>query len=176
MCATGDLQMHSMMGTPFTQQYQFSANLIPGFADFSSAFDQYRIIGIEARFVPTTMPSAPFTTAIGSCLLVAAADLDGDSDPITEQSMFSYDKKQRIMLGPGQAGLLAFKPCFVGIAANTAGGTVPAVVGDPDQWIEMAYDNLVYNGLRVLITPVPSTAWIVWDLYFEYTIEFRTPI
>jgi hypothetical protein len=141
-----------------------------GYAACQAAFDQYRIVGIEFMFKTMQGPAPPSITATANVHLLAAVDLDSATPPSVYGDIAQYDKKVRILLSPGQSGVLAFQPSPIG-SLDTGTGAQLAQVMDPDVWIDFANDTVRYYGLKYLLTQDTTTTQLRWDLWAEITYE-----
>jgi hypothetical protein len=151
--------------------FGFSAADTTGFSSLSAAFDQYRIVSIECIFKPLNSLNVPATSDTG-VVLIAAVDFDTASAPAAFTTLAQYDKQLRILLGQGQAGVLAFRPNPL-LTFPSAGGD-SAILPPTDSWIDSGDGTVNYAGLRVIVTQAPSSALTRWRLFAEYTIEYRS--
>jgi hypothetical protein len=150
--------------------FTFKMSDAPGYASLQTAFDQYRIIGIEFIFKALNTPTAPTTTGQCTSHLLAAVDLDSVAAPTTYGDIGQFDKRSRILLSPGQSGVLAFKPSPIGDVDNTLGAAATLVL-KPDAWMDFADPTVKYYGLKYLITQNATTAQTRWELWAEMTYE-----
>jgi hypothetical protein len=168
--------INSSSSADFAAGYSFQAGLVPQFNDYTAVYDSYRIVGIEARFIAITVPPGVLSTPVGTACLIAAVDLDSDTVPVSLGDLLGYDKKQRMMLGPGQSGVFGFRPSPQGALVNSSGVNSPAAIMDSSTWIDCAKDDIEFFGLKVFIDQEPTASVNMWRLMFEYTFEFRCPI
>jgi len=148
----------------------FKISDLPGYSALQSAFDQYRIIGVEFNFKTMQGPPAPSISATANVHLIAAVDFDSATPPSTYGDLAQYDKKFRILCGPGQSGTIAFKPSPIG-SLDTSTGAQLASVLSPMTWIDFANDTVRYYGLKYYLTQDTTTTQLRWDLWAEVTYE-----
>jgi hypothetical protein len=150
------------------------ADLVGALA-LQTAFDQYRIRGVEFMFKPLTQPSVPTTNPTSNSFLIAAVDLDSAGTSSLYSDLAQYDKRQRLLLSPGQAGVIAFSPCPIAEVDATSGAASAGVI-TPNTWIDFAVTDVRYYGLKWLITQqaVGSTAFVRWEMWAEVTYECRS--
>lgn len=148
----------------------FKINDCPGYASLQTAFDQYRIKNIEFIFKCLNTPTAP--TFSGQCTshLIAAVDLDSVSAPSTYGDLAQFDKRSRILLSPGQSGILAFCPSAIADVDNTV-GAAPSMILKGDAWLDFADPTVKYYGIKYLITQNATTSHSRWELWAEVTYE-----
>ncbi len=150
--------------------FTFKISDCPGYASLQTAYDQYRIIGIEFLFKALNTPTAPTTTGQCTSHLLAAVDLDSVAAPTTYGDLAQFDKRSRILLSPGQSGCLAFKPSAIGDVDNTLGAAASLVLKS-DAWMDFADPTVKYYGIKYLITQNATTAQTRWELWAELTYE-----
>jgi hypothetical protein len=144
-----------------------------GYASLQGAFDQYRIVGVEMMFKPINGIAPPGTGASGDAFLIAAVDLDSIVAPTVYGDLAQFDKKNRILVAPGQTGVLSFQPSPLGVVENSAGTTSIATVLSPSGWIDFAV-IAKYYGLKTLLTQTTTTTTNRWEMWAEITYECRS--
>jgi len=140
------------------------STIIPDFAQLAAVFDQYRIVKIQAWFVPRTTTSTSNATNLGQA--VSVVDYD---DGASLGSFAAGTEYENSLIGPGNCGhYREFKP-HIALAAYQ--GTFVGFANVSDEWIDASYGTVQYFGLKVGVSATDSA--YVWDLECRVHSEWR---
>lgn len=158
-------------GVGFSQL--FKLNLLPDFSDFTKLFDQYRIIGVNLRYVPkqnvNSFQVGPSSSGAGQLLTVI--DLDDVTVPTQIDDILQYEN-MAMTTSMGELHQRCFKPA---VDAEVYGAA--ATIGYSPRrnvWLDCNSSQVEHYGIRGWATAMGgSTAIATWDLYIDYFLEFR---
>jgi hypothetical protein len=140
----------------------FTLGALPASTDFTSLFDQYRIIQVTVRFIPLA------GAGTGSNPLVTAIDYDDSTAPTAVTDLFQYDSV--IFSQPGTTVERTLKPRVA--TAAYSGAFTSFASADPNLWIDVASPNVQYYGLKYGIAAATG-ATANWSLLIEYVLQCR---
>lgn len=162
--------------------FGISLSSVPGYTEFVSMFDQYRIDAYRVRFVPQcTQMFLSSTSTPGTSNIIEApfyyvfqdtnnpGSIGGLSDALQYQGVVSkrFDQPHSVYMRPRPE-----------TAVQTSGGTVNAItpVGQ-NPWIDTAFFNAVHNGVRVYVPVSPwnnsSSGAIRIAVFVDVWLSFR---
>lgn len=152
---------------------EFALNNLVNVTEFTSLFDQYRILGINIRFIPkvnVTMPGLGPATP-GAPQLITVIDYDNASAPPAIDEVLQYEN-MALTTANGEIHQRCFKPAVTPEIFQTALAT--GYASRRDQWLDCNSDAVPHYGIRGWVTPAGAAGanW-TWDCYVDYFIEFR---
>ncbi len=165
----------SRFRTPFTLSaqptlesvYAFTFTLadLPGASEFTTLFDQYRIVQVVAMFRPVTVPT------LSPNIIISAIDYD-DAGPASVATLREY--QTAMSLPPGTGFTRIINPRLT-IAAYS--GTFTSYALPPAQtWVDVASPNVQYYGLKISVPPLVSgSSFDIGTVDFKYMVQFRNP-
>ncbi len=154
--------------------YVFQVDDLPGYTALLGSFDQYRLIMVELIVKSIVTPALPGLTANGDSHLLMAVDFDNNSAPTSLGELAQYGKQTRILLGPGQSGVLQFEPTTkttVDDGASTFGAILPRLT-----WIDFVAPATVYYGVKYFIPQSTTTSVTRWSVWAEVTYQCRSQV
>jgi len=152
--------------------YSFSTVFtdVPDNANYSSAFDQYRINSIEYHLLPCSQASLP-ATAPGYSFAMIYHDYDDTATPTSQAAARSY--ANMAIVGPGEKHSRKIRPhCAVamtssGAASISGAGNVVA------PWIDTTSTAIPHYGLKIVVTQSNSTNINTWYLWARISLSLR---
>jgi len=122
---------------------------LPNIAELSRLFDQYRITGIKLQFSQTTNTS---DTVNPGMVFGTSINLDGGATPATWDTLLQRSNTRVTPWSSAGGSLprrsLFLRPRFPNIIQAVAGGGANATaLGNPKQWIDMAFLQVPHYGL-----------------------------
>jgi len=143
--------------------YSFSLSNLPGNTDFSTLFDEYRLIQFTVQFIPSA------ETAVGQPLYTII-DPDDANIPGSLGVVLQYDTLAVTPPGhylertfQGKTSSAAYTGTFSGFTNN-----------DPNVWIDSASNNVLYYGLKYYIPAAASNA-STWYPLVTVVVQCRKP-
>jgi len=157
------------LDTIYAQSFKLSD--LPDYADFTAAFDQYRIIQVDIWMVPTIMVNTTSVTNLG--VLWTVIDYDDATAPGTN---FIYTLQQyqnaQVHANDGKVKIRSFHPRIaVGLysGAFTSFGNLGA-----ETWIDAASPSVQYYGFKAAMS-TGSGATLTYYVAAKFIVEFRNP-
>jgi hypothetical protein len=144
--------------------FTFSLSDLPSYAEFTSLFDQYRLIQVVATF------NANMGYNLQPNVVFTAIDYD-DNTVINVPAIQQYDtclaintSRFRRVINPRLA-VAAYNGAFTGYA-NVSN----------KQWIDAASPNTQYYGLKVCVPAMFSgtTTTVIYNVTFQYYVQCRS--
>lgn len=159
----------TMSGTADTNSFGYSYTIgdVFGVADFTSLFDQYRIIQIQVRFMPVYGPGE-FPGVIYTHI-----DYDDDNQETISQMVQDQTLQATELFQPW---VRTFNP-LVAIPVYENAIITGYGSGLPGQWIDAASTGIKYYGLKLaapIITGAPASI-VVGQLVATYIVQGRHP-
>jgi len=174
----------------------FALSILPGYTEFTSLFDYYRIDKIELTFIPSTNVADANTTAIGGNnsdvsvgvnavpTMLIATDPDGANygATVAEQMLLQYGNHRKLYMSCAQRH--TFKPKvsqqIYGAGATTA-YAVP--LGKDGVWVDCNNPTAPHYGVLWYVVGsnnedshsfIPTT----WQckVYAKYTVSFKATV
>lgn len=140
----------------------FTLSSLPNSTEFTSLFDQYRIVQVTCRFIPLA------GAGTGSNPLITAIDYDDSTPPVAVTDLLQYDSY--VMTQPGFVLERTLTP-HVAVAAYS--GAFTSFANAPNaMWIDVASPNVQYYGLKYAIAAAAG-ATANWSLLIEYVIQCK---
>jgi hypothetical protein len=158
--------------TVATGLYAFSTVFtdLPDNANYSAAFDQYRIDCVEYHVIPVTQPSLP-ASSIGYSFAHVYHDYDDAATPSGTTAALST--ANMTVLGPGDKHIRKIKP-HVAIAASSSGAAaITGVRNEQAGWFDAASSNVPHYGLKIVVSQSTSTSANAWYVYARITASLR---
>jgi len=138
--------------------------------DYTSLFDQYRIIQVQVEFLPVVSPFGASTTATDLPVLITKIDYD-DATSQSYASLLESEQSQVVTnmtyhcrtLTP-QFALSAYGGAFGSFASSSFG-----------QWVDSASPGVQYYGLKWATSPVSvvSGTYVLYRAVATYTLQCR---
>ncbi len=157
-----------------TGAYSFALSDLPGYTDFTSLFDQYRIAQITARFIPGVSLFGASTTTTDIPDLHTAIDLDDATAPASVDTIRQFSTHQ---VTPNQRYVeRVFTPRFA--LASYSGAFTSYAQSNPGQWIDSNSPSVEHYGIKQGLTAVSvaSGSYLLYNLECTYVIQLRNPI
>lgn len=141
---------------------------VPGYTEFTSLFDQYKIMGLRFRLSPRAN-SAEVGTNQGIVKVFTAIDYDGGTAPtviadILQNESLKISKSTRDVVR-------YFKPRF--------NATTSALVGTGNMntrgWLDCSNATVAHNSLQFVIQQLPAGVQS-WDVYVTYYLAFKNVV
>ena len=166
-----------------TNAATFQLTSVTDYTVYSSLFDQFKILGVVARFRSVTNPDSDYqynNPLIGNYNnffldLYTIVDHD-DANTLGDTDAFlSYAKCKHQVLRPDRYSYYRFHPTpNVALAANAGLATVK------NTWIDTDYSNAPHYalkwGIKIPGAGVPAANYpIYYEVQYKYHIVFRSP-
>lgn len=151
----------------------FALNGVPGYNEWNTLFDEYRISGIKITFKPNANIVDAGSSGGTFYYLV---DRNDAIPPASEQEMLEWQGVRSFLPSVGQFRKIFFKPNVkTALAANSTDSTVALVGLKYSPWIQLqgvaASQGIVHYGLKWLWGA--SSAPGSMRIYITYYIHFR---
>lgn len=141
-----------------TKGYNFSLNQLPNSAEYSTLYDQYRILGIKVTFYPAITQSF-LTATIGAQApgeFYSVIDHDTSNPPASIGAYLQYDTLRRSFFNRPHSRY--FRPqCLVKAVMNSDTTATAATNLNRKSWIDMGSMDAKYFGLLVAYSVSDST-------------------
>lgn len=153
------------------QGYQFQLDQLPGYTEFTTLFDQYRIPLIEFQLISLQSTGSQVGGGFTPCKLLSVVDYDDANAPATENDLLQYENVK--VVGCITSHTIKFKPR---IATALYGGAVFTAFGNgAAQWIDVASPSVPHYGIKLGITSAGGAGNISnWSIYVKMTIELKS--
>lgn len=152
-----------------TGAFTFTLNDVPQVTSFQALFDQYRIAEIQVTFRPMyTGTSIAVTVSNIIPQIYTAVDFDS----ATTTSIAAIREYSTCKTHELEDFAIRFKP---GIAMAAYSGAFTSFANMTNQWLDLASPAIQHYGLLYGIEAGNSgqTALQVWNVEFQYKLEFR---
>lgn len=137
--------------------YNFKLANVPGYAEFTNLYDQYRINAVSVCFFPRqteTSTLATVDTAKGNARLLTAIDYNDDTVPLTFDSLREYENCEVVSILEKHERYIP-KPLFLNNSGQNVNG-----------WLATSSPSTNHYGLKYAIEPTLATGGA-----FTYTVE-----
>lgn len=137
--------------------FNFTLANVPGNAEFTALYDQYKISAVSVCFYPRqteTSSLATVDTAKGNARLLTAIDYNDDTAPLTFDALREYENCEVVSILEKHERYIP-KPLFL----NNSGQNVNA-------WIATSSPSTRHYGLKYAVEPTLATG-----NSFTYTVE-----
>lgn len=156
----------------------FRLSDIPNYTDFTSLYDQYRIVGIKVTLVncaPVNTNAFNVTTGLFNPYtegaLISAVDLD-DAGAATVNQILEHDSC--IIHGNGRKFTREFIPAVAQATYQSAGFT--GYGSKQNMWIDTNSPAVEHYGLKIGVrNPGSALSSSVYQLFVTYVLEFKLP-
>jgi hypothetical protein len=152
--------------------YSFSTVFtdLPDNANYSGAFDQYRIDSIEYHFLPMTQLSAPGTAPAYANLFVYH-DYDDVATPVTQSAARSYGNLT--IVGAGEKHIRKIRPHIAAAATTSGAASIVGAINVVSTWLDTSSTGIPHYGVKAIVTQSNSTAVSKWYLYARIEVSLR---
>lgn len=157
--------------TPSFQSSYWQLNSLDQYAAFTTLFDQYRIVEIEAEYRPMyTANSVALGQAVLVPLIYTAVDYDDSTAWTTLAQAREY---QNASIHSTETFTVKFKP-HVAMAAY-GGGVFTNFANAEGQWLDAASNAIPHYGIKTAVTAGSNaqTSLQQWNVSARLTVEFR---
>jgi len=146
--------------------FNFQLSYLPGYTEFSAAFDQYKIDEVEILVLPSVTTST--TADPVPAWVVMAVDYDDATTPANLSALYEYASCR--VFEATKPVSFKLKPR---IATAAYSGAFTSYANNPPQWIDIASPSVQHYGLKF---GVPATAVAQkWNVFANYHLSFRSP-
>ncbi len=142
------------------QPFYFTLDSVAGYTDFTSLYDQYRIVGVDVECFP---PNDSLTSGA----LVVSTDYD-DATSTNVASLLQYAAAKRFPVGK-PIFLRVDKPS-VDVTVFGTGGAAPGV-NAISPWLDCGKPDVQHYGLKFAATVTGNAT--VYTIMFRYRLQFR---
>ena len=140
----------------------FSLNDIPGYLEFTSLFDYYKINAVRFRLLPfqTESNSTGTVNNAGNVPIFSVVDTSDATAPASVEELCEYQDHKITNLYNGLD--VYFKPKFADATSAVRGG-----------WVACSNPSLNWNGFKFAIPPTTNSMvyYLVWTFY----VSFKDP-
>ena len=149
---------------PIYPAFNYTLDSLGQYASWTSIFDQYRIVQIEARFLPRG--SSSLATPFNVGLITSVIDYD-DSTALSSVAT-ALDYANELTCEVGRPFLRTFKPKA---AMALYGGAFSSFGNLASPWIDAASTAVQHYGLKMAV-PTTNTA-VQYDAVVKFWLQFR---
>lgn len=150
----------------------FALSDLPNYTEFTSLFDQYRIIEVEVRFIPYAGNSACGPYGYSKPDLLVVADYDDATPPATTAGLLQYENLQIVH---GNAPLTVRVRPHAALAAYSGAFTSYANV--EHMWMDSGSPNVQHYGVKYSLTQAQgATDLSTYQPWATYKIACRNTI
>jgi len=152
--------------------YSFSTVFtdLPDNANYSSAYDQYKIDSIEYHVLPVTDKAQPGTApAYAHCCVYH--DYDDAASPANISSALSY--ANLAILGPGEKHIRKIRPHIATAATTSGAASIVGARNSPSDWFDTSSTAVPHYGLKIVVQQSNSTAVSKWFIWARITVSLR---
>lgn len=151
--------------------YQFTLANLPGYSEFTSLFDSYRITKVEFTLWPTSNACNNSQYATPSWYIVTV-DFDNANvatvaalREVDTAEVCSCHQKKVITFEPRSAGVLAQGAALTGMSENA-----------PNQWINCATTGVTHYGIKMAALTANANGTFTMDITARVFVEFKKTI
>lgn len=148
----------------------FNLQSLPSYTDFTALYDQYRILGIRAMFVPRTTANAQGANERGT--FHSVIDYDDNQAPAAVYPLLEYQSHKRT---PNTVIHKRYWKPTVLVPAFLASGTTGTSFGyspKAGQWLDMAMPNIPHYGIKFAIENNDDQP-MNYDCFYTFYCQFR---
>lgn len=143
-------------------------NQVPGYTEFTSLFDQYKIVALKMRLSPRAN-SAEIGTNQGLVKVFTALDYDGGTAPSVIADVLQNETLK--ITKSNKDHVRYFKPKFnASTTAVTGTGQQPTT-----GWLDCSNVTVAHHGLQYVIQQLPAGVQS-WDIYVTYYLAFKNVV
>lgn len=154
--------------------YSFALSDLPSYTDFTSLFDEYRIVQVILEFIPVTTSFGPSTSATDLPSVHTVIDYDDSTAPASIDTLRQFGTHQIV------ANQVYFKRvlsprCTV---ATYSGAFTSYSLSPVSQWRDSVSPGILHYGVKVGTSPVTtvSGSYVLYNIEATYTIQCRSTI
>lgn len=145
------------IATPIATAHTFSLAQLPGVADFTGLFDQYKITGAKISYTPAASegiltPQASASAALGYSRVHSVIDYDDSTAPASEDQLLEYGSHKST--APFQTHTRFLKPKILQEIYRSGISTSYAPKGNV--YLDMSTTDVPHYGLKVWVS-APNT-------------------
>ncbi len=143
-----------------TTALYFTLDSVAGSSDFTSLYDQYRILSVEIEMMPSG-------SDITSGSIVIAPDYD-DATALSVSNLLQYSKSLRYPVGK-PIFLKLNQPCADGTVYGTSGAAPAVNLVSP--WLDCGKPDVQHYGLKISSSVVGNAT--TYQIMVRYNLQFR---
>lgn len=145
--------------------FNFQLAYLPGYTEFTSLYDQYRIDSVLLRFIPAVMTSSPLDPLNG--FIAMAVDYDDINNPASMDQLYQYGN---CSVYPANREIIVRVRPRAALAAYS--GTFTSYANMGNMWIDIASPSVQHYGLKAGYTA--STPVHSWNVFITYMLSLRS--
>lgn len=143
--------------------YSFNVSDVPGVAEFTTLFDQYKIVEVKLDFQYISASEATLNTAVNTnnqiCTLMVYEDNDDTTAPAATNAGWSAvleSGRAKSMIFPNKKNQFSYvlRPKVLQADLDTAGTTLARSEANP--WLDPATTDAKYFGLKIIAQSNPG--------------------
>jgi hypothetical protein len=151
----------------------FELDELPGYTDFTTLWDQYRITRVDYKIIPRNNVQSLTTTATATTAIMPTISVWWDPDDASTPTLVGESLEVENVSHYG--GYEIIKGSFKPHAAIAAYGGAFTQFADFDGWCDCTSDDVQWYGLKVWVGAGggSQTTFQVWDAFYVVHCEFR---
>jgi hypothetical protein len=142
------------------QSFYFTLDSVAGHTDFTSLYDQYRILAIYCELLPSN-------DGLTSGAIVVTPDYD-DATAANVSTLLQYSAARRFPVG--KPIYLTVQQPAVDLTVYGTSGAAPGV-NRTSPWIDCGKADVQHYGLKLAVSPTGTS--VAYQAMFKYLVEFR---
>ncbi len=162
--------INASSSVPTLGAYAFKLTDVPGYTEFTQAYDQYRLVGVCLKFLADRTTCALSGAAVNNPYIVTAVDYDDANAPSAVSDLEQYSTADIHMYY--ESFEVALKP-RAALAAYGTGAFSSYASANPSQWIDCASSSVEYYGVKYAINTVSAANIGSWYVIAAVEYEFR---
>lgn len=163
--------------------YSFALSDVPSIAEFTTVFDQYKIVEVKLDFQYITSSEAVMNPAVNTndliCTLAVYEDNDDTTAPAATNTGWSAvleSGRARTMIFPNRRNQFSYvlKPKVLQADLDTAGTTLARSMANP--WLDPATTDAKYFGLKIIVQSNPGITTYLhqFRVVATYYVQWRS--
>lgn len=144
---------------------------LPDNANYSGAFDQYRITMIEYFVKPTCQKGTSNAATSPYAFMYFIHDYDDATSPSSLSALLSYSNVT--IIGPGESHARKIRPHCATAMTTSAAGAITGAQNQASPWLDSSSTSVVHYGIKYGITQGNSTNLTTWRLFARIHCELR---
>lgn len=159
--------------------YSWTLNSLPGYTEFTSLYDSYRIDMVEVIWELTPVFTLGTTTKTSNIMPVIMAwpDYDNATAPASLLVADQIAQVERLQLSEARPSVRrSIRPK---LQLGVAGAPVNQGANQPSQFLDMTYDSIVHYGVKFWVKNFNTTTVVETgaglSLSFRYHMTMRNP-
>jgi hypothetical protein len=142
---------------------------LPSYTDFTGLYDSYKIVQIDAEFVPTIVVNDATCKNIPTLHVVI--DFDNAATPGSENTLLQYENCETVCFN--KVYKRSWQPC-IDLAAYNSGFTGTTSIPSTKNWLDCSSPSINHYGLKYGFVNIGGTVTdFVAVLYLTYHIELK---